>query len=319
MRLAVIDRSGYLKSVGRINNSNTDSAPVTQAETTPLLQSYLEQQQSAAATPEPELETHTPDSEATVVNIDSKPIIYYIFAEPRLLTAFLATFYDAIIFTSFEATLPLFVMRTFHWTPTQAGLIFLTLSIPSFAGVLFGKAVERFGCKILGVVGFGLAGIPLTLLALVRGGTMTSDHGDTTQQQVLLIIFLVIIGFGLQIIYLVAMTEISHSITEIEAKHYTDTSDDSGGHDASGLGQGYALCNMAYAGGQFAGPLFGGFLQERLGWVGVNLILGGLTVAMAILTAFFTGRNIFTRRATTGYQEAAVDEVPASSTTVTER
>lgn len=207
-------------------------------------------------------------------------------------------------------------MRAFHWNPTQAGLIFLTLSAPSFAGALVGKAVERFGAKIPGVISFCLAGIPLTLMTLVKGGTMTTDTTpdiDVRTQVLLLIVLLVIIGFGLQISYLVSMTEISHCITEIEDKHYTGD-----GHD-SGLGQGYALSNMAYAAGQFVGPLFGGLLQDRLGWAGVNLIWGGLTVGMAILTALFTGGNILTRRATTGHEEAAVEEAPTSSTAIAER
>jgi len=310
MRLAVIERNGHLKAAGQINPSNGDSGHCSLEETTSLLPSPHEQRPLAAVTPEPE--THSLDSEATVGGVNPKPIIYYIFTEPRLLTSFLTTFYGAIIFTSFEATLPLYVMRTFHWNPTQAGLIFLTLSAPSFVGVLIGKAVERFGCKIPGVISFCLAGIPLTLMSLVKDGTMASDttrDTDVQAQVLLLIILLVIIGFGLQIAYLVSMTEISNCVTEIEDKHYANN-----GHDASGLGQGYALSNMAYAGGQFVGPLFGGLLQDRLGWVGVNLIWGGLTVGMVILTALFTGGNVLTRRVTTGYEEAAVEEVPTPST-----
>lgn len=70
-------------------------------ETTSLLH---EQRQLAAVTPEPE--THSLDSEATVGGPNPKPIIYYIFTEPRLLTSFLTTFYGSIIFTSFEAVIP---------------------------------------------------------------------------------------------------------------------------------------------------------------------------------------------------------------------
>ena len=59
----------------------------------------------------------------------------------RLLTAWWATFAAGVIFASFDTTLPLFVHRVFGWNSTGGGLIFLTVSIPSFAGPIVGTSL----------------------------------------------------------------------------------------------------------------------------------------------------------------------------------
>ena len=79
-------------------------------------------------------------SEAVTLRKKSKvPPMLLLLKSRRLLTAWWATFAAGVIYASFDTTLPLFVHRVFGWNSTGGGLIFLTVSVPSFAGPIVGK------------------------------------------------------------------------------------------------------------------------------------------------------------------------------------
>ncbi|KAL9599269.1 MAG: hypothetical protein Q9219_003971 [cf. Caloplaca sp. 3 TL-2023] len=86
------------------------------------------------------------------------PITRALLASPQILAALYTTFIHAMLHTSFDAVLPRFVQRTFHWSPSGAGLIFLTLTVPSLMSPLFGFLSDRYGRRM---------GINLFLTSLV--------------------------------------------------------------------------------------------------------------------------------------------------------
>lgn len=105
---------------------------------------------------------------------------------PRLLAALYGIFLNECLDTSLTAVLPLFLERIFGWNPLGAGLIFLTIAIPSIGGFAFGWLSDRFGPKPIATVGMLIAGPTVVLLGLVK-------H-DGMQQIVLLCALLTTIG-----------------------------------------------------------------------------------------------------------------------------
>jgi MFS family permease len=72
------------------------------------------------------------------------PAILILLKSPRILAAFWGNFVAAASIGAFDATLPIFVNRTFGWNSFGAGLIFIAIVVPSFAGPLIGMLLDPF-------------------------------------------------------------------------------------------------------------------------------------------------------------------------------
>lgn len=114
------------------------------------------------------------------------PVLAVLLGSPKVWTALYGALLHLAIITSFDAILPRFVQFTFGWGSLNAGLIFLAISLPSLLGSLFGTLSDRWGPRVVTLMGFAVAVPPLGLLALVR-------H-DGTGQIVLLCFLLALIG-----------------------------------------------------------------------------------------------------------------------------
>lgn len=87
---------------------------------------------------------------------------------PRLFAAIYGCFTYTMIFASIDSILPLFVKRTFRWTATGAGSIFLTITCPSLFGTVFGALADRYGSRLVSLMGLGLTTLNLGLMGLVE-------------------------------------------------------------------------------------------------------------------------------------------------------
>lgn len=114
------------------------------------------------------------------------PTTRALLSSPQILAALYSTFIHSILHTSFDAVLPRFVQRTFHWNSSGAGLIFLTLTVPSLMTPLFGFLSDRCGRRTVALGGFALAVPSLALLGLVQNADLS--------KKVLLCVFLVLVG-----------------------------------------------------------------------------------------------------------------------------
>ena len=87
---------------------------------------------------------------------------------PRMLAATWGAFTYAVLISFLDATLPVFVKLTFHWSSKGAGLIFIAVSGPSLLGTLIGRLSDRFGTRKVAAVGFALIVPPLAVLGMVK-------------------------------------------------------------------------------------------------------------------------------------------------------
>lgn len=208
----------------------------------------------------------------------------------RLLAALWACLIQASILTAFDSVLPLFVSRTFSWSPTGAGLIFLPILIPGFFAPLFGAISDRYGPRWLAVSGFLLAIPCLVLLRFV-------DH-NSTKQVVLLCALLAILGTALAAVMPPLMAEITYIV---EAKEVRSP----GIFGAKGAyAQAYGLFVMAFAGGCLVGPIWAGFVDQKSGWGTMVWSLAVLCIGGAVPVLIWTGGLVTRNNAKTGAERA---------------
>lgn len=172
-------------------------------------------------------------------------------------------------------TLPLYIMDTFDWSSGGIGLALVVLSVPSFAGVHIGKAINKVGVHILSASGFTAASVSWFLMALVRK--------NTPEDIALLMSLLLLLGLAIVTIEVTAMTEVSQVISDHEEQSPGIFG------DKSPVAQTYALFNMAFAGGQLLGPLLAGYLRVQAGWTVMTLVLGLVCGLTAIVLGLFSG------------------------------
>ncbi|KAB8260678.1 major facilitator superfamily domain-containing protein [Aspergillus pseudonomiae] len=200
------------------------------------------------------------------------PPIVRLMCSSSVLLFFGATIVDAILWSSFDTVLPLHVMETFNWSPFWVGVCFLPLFAPSFFSPLVGDAVDRYGSRTIAFLGFLLDFPTFFLLRLIT-------H-DTTQDQILLYIFLFIAGIASTLQMVSLMTEVS-LVVERQEKESPGIFGNQGG-----MGQAYGLFNVAWSGGQVLGPLIAGLLSDRGGWVTMVSVFGTMSGVTAVVIGF---------------------------------
>lgn len=209
------------------------------------------------------------------------PPILTLLASRRLLAALWGCLVQASILTAFDSVLPLRVSALFGWSSTGAGLIFLTLVVPSFIAPVAGTISDNYGPRWLATAGFVLACPFLVLLRFV-------DH-DSLNQKVLLGALLALIGGSLTIVMTPLMAEITY-VVEAKEKSNPGVYGEKGAY-----AQAYGLFNTAFASGTLIGPIWGGFVAARAGWDTMAWTLGLLSALSAIPTVIWAGGFITNR------------------------
>lgn len=114
------------------------------------------------------------------------PAMTILLRSPRIRAAVFGCFTHTTLISAFDAVLPLFVKRTFFYTSTGAGLIFLAITIPSTLGTVIGALSDRYGTRATSLLGFALTTPCLALMGLA--------NDDSIGHQVTLVSLLVLIG-----------------------------------------------------------------------------------------------------------------------------
>ena len=209
-------------------------------------------------------------SAATQTHHNPFATLWKLLKKPRLSAALWGTLVEAIIHSSLDSTVPLFVSETFHWDSIGAGLIFLPVVIPTFLSPLIGKLCDRYGPKWAATFGFLFAVPFFVCLRFVSK--------DTMGHKVMLCGLLLGIGIAVSFIIGPLMAEITWGTEDEENESGPSTS-----------AQAYGLYNMAFSGGTLVGPIMGGMIRDRAGWGTVGWSMAIVMFFTAITQLIWTG------------------------------
>lgn len=120
------------------------------------------------------------------------PPIYHLIKSPRILADIYAVFIAYVLLAGFDGDLALFVKQTFKWNSTGAGLIYLTVALPSLFAPVAGSLSDKFGARWIAATGFAADFVCVTLLRLVTQ--------NTTPQIILLCCLMTLIGISIPIV-----------------------------------------------------------------------------------------------------------------------
>lgn len=164
------------------------------------------------------------------------------------------------VLNAFDGVLPIFVRQQFHWSSTEAGLMFLNIAGPTLLSPLAGKAATKFGTRPVAIAGCLLGCPALICMRLVTD--------DSPGHVALLCVLLIITGLALAMVMTPLAADLSFATDKIEEA-------EPGVFGPRGAyGQVYALFNISMASAAVFGPIIGGALREKLGWGTMGLVLG---------------------------------------------
>ncbi|KAI0596326.1 MFS general substrate transporter [Biscogniauxia sp. FL1348] len=197
-------------------------------------------------------ETGIQASELATQPMPKRSVLIAILKSPRVLASLYGIVVEGSIMIGFDAVLPLFVQRTFHWNSTAVGILFLALFLPGFISPLAGWLADKYGARWISVFGF-ICNVPLLVCAL-----FISEN--TIQHKVLLGVLLAFLGITLSCTNTPLMAEVSYAVEEKAAEQ-------PGIFGENGVyGLAYGISTMAFALGGVIGPIWGGCVVEAAGW-----------------------------------------------------
>lgn len=190
----------------------------------------------------------------------------------------------------FDATLALFVQRTFGWNSTAAGILFLAIFLPGFISPLVGWLADKYGARWPCFFGFCVL---IPLLVCLRFVTQNS-----IQHKVLLCFLLALLGIALAFANVPLMAEITYVI-EAKVAEQPGIFGDKGVY-----GLGYGLFNVAFSLGGVVGPLWAGYVVESAGWGTLTWSFAIWAASGAIVAYFWLGgKGTKVERTDTSQQE----------------
>ena len=148
--------------------------------------------------------------------------------------------------------LPLYTMRLFNWTPTQAGLLFITLSLSLLPDPYIGAVTDKLGSRFLSVAG-------LSACTVVYLGSISVTE-DSILFKTTLCVLLVCMGFAIGAISTSNTVEISHLVAAEEKKNLGIF------QESDVTGQAHALNDISNGIGSLFGPAWGGAVMPTQGW-----------------------------------------------------
>ncbi|THV50114.1 hypothetical protein BGAL_0164g00050 [Botrytis galanthina] len=183
---------------------------------------------------------------------------------PRILAALYGKWVEATIVIGFDSALPIFVSEVFGWDAAGAGLVFLTITIPSISAPLVGMLSDRFGPRWVSIIGFVMGAVSTTLLQFVKENKISDI--------IIMCILLTIDGFAFVFMISPLAADLTTAVICIER-------DRPGIFGKSGAyAQVYALFTCAIGLGVLAGPIWVSLAYEPFGWKGTVLGFGILSL-----------------------------------------
>jgi MFS family permease len=206
------------------------------------------------------------------------PSMLILLKSRRIMVAFWGNLVGAMTFTALDTTLPLYVNQIFGWNSLGAGLVFLALVVPGFAGPWIGHLTDKYGPRWIAASGL-LMSVPFwVLLRLV-------DH-DTVGQAVLLCGLLVLLGAATCLLLTPLMAEFS-KVCDAKVRQEPDIF-----RGKSAYAQSYGIFNVSWAGGSLLGPLVSAAVKNGAGWKTMTWTMALWFAAGILPTVLYSGGMI---------------------------
>jgi MFS family permease len=263
LRLCMVEKKSAIRL--RMGRTATDATNQELRERTPSDANHRIRRET------PPGEVSTPEPPTTPPR--QTPSIVTLLKSTRMLVCLWGSIVFAILLTSLDAVLPLYVKTTFHWRSQNAGLLFLAPVAPSFLGPVVGLASDFFGPKWVATSGLLLAIVAEVLFRLVRN--------DTLNDKILLVALLTVLGIATDLI----MTPIMADITMVVERKSRN-----GRFGAAGAyAQAYGLLNCTYAIGALIGPVWGGYVFKAWGLGTMGWTFSLVCAASVVPTVLWCG------------------------------
>ncbi|KAL4935843.1 major facilitator superfamily domain-containing protein [Aspergillus oleicola] len=215
---------------------------------------------------------------------DTPPTILQIAKQPRVVISSFGLLIQGLLFSAFDATIPIFVETTFNWTALGAGLAFLPSALTALLEPFFGYISDKHGPRVPTFTSFILLPLPLASMAFISRNTPAHMAG--------LLCLLTVTGLLMNLATPALFVETqdvlvqlqthptSHSHRDHRAQsppqsHHPQTQKKKS-KQVKGIAQSFGLQTMAQFLGMFVGSLWGGFVEWRFGWGVMVFSLGGL-------------------------------------------
>ena len=251
------------------SDSDTDADAATDAplhdESTPLI---------GATPPDDPYLIPSPSKQPALIR--RMPILYCL-RSPSLLTALLVALIQALLLAAFDATIPTHAAALYRFDSLRAGALFAPLGLANLLlGPLAGWAVDRYGTKPVGALGYAYL---VPALALLRIPTAA----PYPQQAILYGALLALSGCGLAVIGAPSIVE-AGAVVERFHRRNPEFFGSEGPY-----AQLYGINSMVFSLGLAIGPVLAGGLTDRIGYGDMSAVLAGISGVTAVLCFVWLG------------------------------
>ena len=218
-----------------------------------------------------------PDGQNKIIR--ALPILYC-FTDPRLWVALLLLFVQAALLATFDATIPTEADSLFGFDSLKSGLMFIALDIPYLLlGPLAGWATDKYGTKIVAVIGFGYLVPTLVLLRLPSDQIIQAKKNNI----ILYCALLALNGVGMAIIGSPSIVESSDVVQKFD-KANPEFFGKNGPY-----AQLYGFTSLTFSVGLTIGPILSGGLRDTIGYGNMNIVVAAISLITAILSFLYVG------------------------------
>ncbi|CAG8000758.1 unnamed protein product [Penicillium nalgiovense] len=196
----------------------------------------------------------------------------------RFIGGVVSYFCYAVLTASFDTTLPLHVRDAFHWGSLPAGLLFAAFQGPAvFLSVPVGWLKDRVGTRYPTTIGFALL-VPLMWLIGVPGDERFPWAYEEKIGSIIYSVSITCIGIVICLLNGVGMMEAT-----LDHNNFAEAVDEIEGENPGifgpngGYSRAISVSSISWTLGMFVGPIISGYGTEKIGYYGMNCVLGSYT------------------------------------------
>ena len=183
---------------------------------------------------------------------------------PNFLTSLISIFILNSITSAFSAVLPPYISSTFSLSPLHAAALLLFLTLPTLYSLFTYALTSRFGTEHAALTGLAIGAPSLAALSLVGPGT----GAPMLKLGALFLLIGVALALALVPLQIDAAAAV-FAIAEQQPRVF-------GSRGA--YARAFGLVNSMVAAGMLVGPLVAGYPRIWIGWEGMAVAMGGLSL-----------------------------------------